>query len=251
MDWNEAMISWRTLVPALLLAALIVAASGEATDRVAAARANKGAAVKKLVADAGLAYPPEQVLIRAYKQEAEVEVWARGKDSAKFIKLKTYPICYSSGQIGPKRVEGDGQVPEGIYRVNLFNPASSYHLSLGIDYPNRADLARAGNRKPGGEIFIHGNCVSIGCIPIEDDPIEEVYLLALDSKNSGRDPAVHIFPCRLDQKACQDTLASLASDPSSDPQLWQDLTAIHAAFDANHQLPAVTISAQGRYTIKK
>jgi murein L,D-transpeptidase YafK len=240
---------------AFCLLALAVAPAATAGDRVAAAREKKGDEVKKLVKDAGLSYPPAQVYIRVYKQEAELEVWARGKDDAAFIKLKTYPICIVPGELGPKWFEGDGQVPEGVYSVNLFNPTSNFHLSLGLDYPNRSDLIRIAKRKPaqkpGGEIFIHGNCVSIGCIPIQDDPIEELYLLALDSKTATkRAPIVHLYPCRMNDKRCQAGLKSRADTGQGAPDLWEDLAAIHAAFEKEKKLPKVEINEKGRYVIK-
>jgi murein L,D-transpeptidase YafK len=71
----------------------------------------------------------------------------------------------ASGKAGPKLREGDGQVPEGIYRIDGLNPNSSYHLSLKLNYPNDFDLEQArteGRTELGGDIFIHGKAVSIG-----------------------------------------------------------------------------------------
>jgi murein L,D-transpeptidase YafK len=231
--------------------ALALAPEAGGKGRVAAARENKGETVTKLVTDAGLSYPPYQVLIRAYKKEGEIEVWARSKNDAAFVKVKTYPVCYMSGGLGPKRREGDLQVPEGIYKITVFNPASSFHLSLGTDYPNASDRVLGDPQKPGGEIFIHGNCVSIGCIAIEDDPIEEVYLMSLDSKTKfGRAPAVHIFPCRMDQPECRQELKDLGDAGAGAPSLWEDLAAIHAAFDGDHKIPNIKIDGKGRYVIE-
>ena len=83
--------------------------------------------------------------------------------------------------MGPKLKEGDKQIPEGIYSIAYLNPNSSYHLSLKVDYPNAFDRAKAraeARTDLGGDIFIHGKAVTIGCIPIGDTAIEEVFLMA-------------------------------------------------------------------------
>jgi murein L,D-transpeptidase YafK len=97
--------------------------------------------------------------------------------------LRSYPVLAASGTAGPKRREGDLQVPEGIYRLTTFNPNSSYHLSVRVDYPNADDraAARAENRTAlGGDIYIHGKAVSIGCLALGDAAIEELYVLLAD-----------------------------------------------------------------------
>ncbi|MBC7451384.1 MAG: hypothetical protein H7259_07840, partial [Cytophagales bacterium] len=65
--------------------------------------------------------------------------WAKGKTSTQFTLTKTYSICSASGTSGPKRKQGDNQVPEGVYYIDRFNPASNFHLSLGLNYPNTSD----------------------------------------------------------------------------------------------------------------
>lgn len=243
-------------LPCLAAVIIIVLAPplrARAQGRVAVARSGKGQAVKDMVAEAGLSYPPRHVFFRAFKLEGELEVWGRDKDDGQYKLVKTYPICYLPGELGPKRREGDLQVPEGVYKVTVFNPWSSFHLSMGIDYPNRSDRILGHPAEPGGEIYIHGNCVSIGCIPIQDGPIEEVYLMALDSRNKSKiAPAVHIYPCRMDSSACQAALKKTgkAGDPDT-AALWSDLAAIHASFEKNNELPSVKINSKGRYAIEE
>ncbi|MFC7667854.1 murein L,D-transpeptidase family protein [Hymenobacter humi] len=88
-------------------------------------------------------------------------------------------------------------MPEGFYQIDRFNPKSEYHLSLGLNYPNAADLA-LGEPDPGGDIFIHGGEVTIGCLPITDIGIEEVYLIAVAARAAGQTLIpVHIFPFPL------------------------------------------------------
>jgi murein L,D-transpeptidase YafK len=83
-----------------------------------------------------------------------------------------------SGGPGPKLRAGDGQIPEGLYRIDAVNPDSDYHLSLRVSYPNDEDRRRSaalGIRDLGGDIYIHGKDASIGCIAIGDDAIDQVF----------------------------------------------------------------------------
>jgi len=238
------------LIGAIAVSAFGYALCALAADRVEAARKDRGESVKKMVADAGLTYPPHQVLVRVFKQESEIEVWGRDKGGKTFKKISAYPVCSMSGKLGPKRKQGDLQVPEGVYRVNVFNPVSSFHLSMGINYPNKSDRILGDKHDPGGEIFIHGACVSIGCVSIEDDPIEEAYLIGWDSKNkSGLYPSVHIHPCRYGAEECKEALALLSKDNEELSNLWSDLSAIHSHFAKHKALPEVTIDGKGRYNI--
>ncbi|CAN0584252.1 unnamed protein product, partial [Ectocarpus sp. 12 AP-2014] len=72
--------------------------------------------------------------------------------------LKAYRIDLGFAPEGPKQFEGDGKTPEGAYTVDRRNPDSLFHLSIGISYPNEADIAYAAaqGQEPGGDIFIHG-----------------------------------------------------------------------------------------------
>ncbi|HET9317664.1 MAG TPA: L,D-transpeptidase family protein [Vicinamibacteria bacterium] len=130
---------------------------------------------------AHLDYPPRSITLLALKQERRVEVWAQGGASPHLV--HTYPILAASGVAGPKLRRGDLQVPEGAYGVLWLNPNSSYHLSMKVDYPNAFDRRRAraeGRTDLGGDIFIHGRDVSIGCIAVGDPAIEELFVLASD-----------------------------------------------------------------------
>jgi hypothetical protein len=126
----------------------------------------------------GVAYPPERVALLAFKAERSLELWARDAGAWRFV--RAWPVLAASGGPGPKLREGDGQVPEGLYRVASLNPNSRFHLSLELDYPNALDRERAAaeSRTPGGEIFIHGGERSIGCLAIGDEAIEELFVLA-------------------------------------------------------------------------
>ena len=128
---------------------------------------------------AGIAFPPESLTLIAIKDEKRLELWAE-KDGA-WIRIKDYEVKKASGRAGPKLNEGDEQVPEGFYRIEGLNPNSSYHLSLKLNYPNEFDLKQArldGRTHLGGDIFIHGKAVSVGCLAMGDEAIEELFVLA-------------------------------------------------------------------------
>ena len=108
------------------------------------------------------------MLFRAFKKEALLELWASEDAENSYALVHTYAICATSGVLGPKRKFGDIQVPEGFYELDWFNPQSNFFLSLHISYPNSADWILVSHANPGGDIFLHGNCVTIGCIPITD-----------------------------------------------------------------------------------
>jgi len=127
----------------------------------------------------GLSYPPQKLALIAFKDTKTLELWAKNEeDSYKLV--STYPIKATSGALGPKLKEGDRQVPEGMYKIIGFNPNSSYHLSMKLNYPNKFDLKNAkeeGRSQPGTNIFIHGQAVSIGCLAMGDPAIEELFSL--------------------------------------------------------------------------
>lgn len=105
--------------------------------------------------------------------------------------LKTYPISLGFAPTGHKQFEGDGKTPEGLYYIDRRNPRSRYHLSIGISYPNEADIAfaKAQGKEPGGEIFIHGRSGyrgknrgdwTWGCIAVPDRQMEDIYAMVKD-----------------------------------------------------------------------
>jgi hypothetical protein len=216
-------------------------------DRVAAARVRAGGMVRDLFASAGVAYPAEVVFLRAHKHERELELWA-GNSTGPLELVATYGVAAASGGAGPKRREGDSQVPEGFYEVDRFNPQSSFHLSLGINYPNAADRILGDPAKPGYDIFVHGNAASIGCLAMGDDLIEEIYLAALDAKS--KPVHMHIFPARMNTPgwpAWRDE--KLATRPELAP-LWQQLQRGYDAFEGGRRPPDVGVGPNGEYFVR-
>ncbi len=218
--------------------------------RVKAAAAARMDAVEASFRDAGAAWPP-RVYIRGYKDEGQVELWAapKARDAA-WVLVRSFPVCARSGTLGPKRRSGDLQVPEGFYRVSLFNPRSSYHLSLGVSYPNAADRFHSRGDAPGSAIMIHGDCVTVGCLPLQDGPIEDLYLAAMTARDHGQGTIpIHLFPCRLDQPACQARLAALGEDRPDLASFWAALRPGHDAFAATGAPPQVRANKDGTYTL--
>jgi len=130
---------------------------------------------------AGLDYPPAELALLGFKRERRLEIW--GRQDGPWVRIDVVPILAASGGPGPKLRQGDGQVPEGIYRVVALNPNSRFHLSMMLDYPNADDVAQAvreGRVDLGNDIFIHGGERSIGCVAIGDWSIETLFVLVAD-----------------------------------------------------------------------
>ncbi len=221
------------------LMVVLGAASALGKDRVSDARARRATDLAALLENAGLTAPPHEVYLRVFKQERVVELWA-GPARQPLKLVKTYAICAASGALGPKRREGDLQVPEGFYEVPEFNSTSNFHLSMKVGYPNASDRARGDRVHPGGLIYLHGECASIGCIAIENEPVEEVYLLSLDAQVRR----VDIFPTRLTAEA----LEALAGSPHLD--FWRELAPAYAQFERTRRPAAYTIDRRGVYHVK-
>ena len=197
-----------------------------------------------------LAWPPSAVYFRTFKYDRQLEVWVKDDSLNKFRLFKTYKICMQSGTMGPKRMEGDYQVPEGFYHINEFNPNSNYHLSLGINYPNASDRILSDSLKPGGSIFIHGNCVSTGCIAISDMPIEEVYVIAAAAKSQGQEfIPVHIFPVRYNNKTSLDYLNTTIKDNSYLQQFNKNIREVFDYFEEQKELPIILVNRRGEYVV--
>lgn len=197
-----------------------------------------------------LSWPPQSLYIRSFKYDRLLELWVKSNAEDSFTLFKTYKVCMQSGSIGPKRSEGDNQVPEGFYYINEFNPRSNYHLALGLNYPNASDKKLSATKNPGGDIYIHGNCVSTGCIAIQDVPIEEVYHIASQSKSNGQDfIPVHIFPVKYDVKKSLNYLTESIKGSQGVHKSILNLKAVFDYFENNRQLPLIMVNKKGDYLI--
>ena len=196
----------------------------------------------------GLSWPAKYLYIRSFKYDGELEVWVRNSRKEAFKLFKTYKVCALAGTLGPKRMQGDYQVPEGFYYINEFNPNSSYYLSLGLNYPNPSDKILSDSLNPGGDIYIHGSCVTVGCIPVTDKQIDELYILAAYAKNNGQDYIpVHIYPIRYNNKKSVAYLANLAKTDGQLKLFAEQLEAVYDHFEITHQLPIIMTNNNGDY----
>lgn len=167
-----------------------------------------------------LSYPPQSLYLIGLKQERKLELWVNEFD--KWHRLKVYPLTAFSGKNGPKLLEGDGQIPEGVYTLDALNPNSHFHLSLRINYPNEYDLrhARAESRlKPGNNIFIHGKSVSIGCLAIGDQAIEELFVLVAATGIEN----VKVIIAPYDFRIKPVDVKSISNPPVWLPELYQKI----------------------------
>jgi murein L,D-transpeptidase YafK len=216
-------------------------------SRVREAYSEKEKSLKDRFAQQHLNYNGFHLFIRAFKKEQLLEVWVKEKDKQTYSLFTTYRFCSTSGSLGPKRKEGDYQIPEGVYHINHFNPLSNFHLSLGVSYPNSSDRVLSDHKSPGGAIYVHGNCVTIGCIPITDDKIKEVYVLAVEARNNGQQKIpIHIFPSKLDDAGLMSLKTSFASSPEL-IKFWENLKPVYQDFEERKKLKAVKINQKGEY----
>ncbi|UAY52796.1 L,D-transpeptidase family protein [Ferruginibacter albus] len=209
--------------------------------------------LKKQFETKKLAFPPKEIYVRSFKYDKTLEIWVKSDLKENFKLFKTYHVCMQSGTMGPKRMEGDFQVPEGFYYINEFNPNSNYHLALGLNYPNASDriLSDSMHLRPGGGIYIHGNCVSTGCIAISDAPVEEVYLLATYAKAQGQDfIPVHVFPVKYNVKKSMEYLAQTTKDNQPLQHFAVTLKEAFDYFEEKKELPIIMIDKKGDYVIQ-
>jgi murein L,D-transpeptidase YafK len=173
------------LVTSAALAASVVLTGCDSDSFYGGAKANKPISEKLLAEiesknmDKG-----SPVLVRLFKQEAELEVWKQDR-TGHFALLKTYPICRWSGDLGPKVREGDRQAPEGFYSISptQMNPQSAYYLSFNTGFPNAYDKAWG---RSGSHLMVHGDCSSRGCYAMTDEQISEIYALGRESFFGGQ-----------------------------------------------------------------
>ena len=197
-----------------------------------------------------IVWPPASIYIRSFKYDRQLELWVKGTDKEPYKLFKTYKVCMQSGSMGPKRMEGDYQVPEGFYQINDFNPNSNYHLSLGLNYPNASDKLLSDPVRPGSAIYIHGNCVSTGCIPVSDLPIEELFLIASIAKSNGQEfIPVHVFPVRYNVKKSMDYLHNYLLGNNSLQEFNKNIREVFDYFETKKELPVIMVNKKGNYVI--
>lgn len=217
--------------------------------RVRDAEKRAGAVCDSLLNRAGINQNNFRIYIRVFKHEQKLELWSSNCDSCLYRLIKTYSFTAFSGILGPKRAQGDYQTPEGLYFIDRFNPRSNFHLSLGINYPNKSDRIRTKSSDPGGDIFIHGNMVTIGCIPLGDKAIEELYLFAVRARSFGQDRIrVYIYPFRFDNDESERLKSRYSNRPNEPLILWDELGKFYEAFNNSGIPPKFRINGRGEYS---
>lgn len=216
-------------------------------SRVKTAYQEKEVVVKSYFESKNISYNGFELFLRAFKKEQSLEVWVKEIGKNEFVLLHTYEFCKSSGSLGPKREEGDRQIPEGVYYVNHFNPLSNFYLSLGLNYPNASDKVLSHKTQPGGNIYIHGNCVTVGCIPITDEKIMELYVMAVEARNNGQEKIpVHIFPTKLENGVI-DSLIKEYELNDTIKSFWKNLEPVYQDFQSTKKLREVKVNRRGEY----
>ena len=226
---------------ALTILATIVMASSCSGDNARKPQSRDEAAAQRVkpgleldLKAAGLRFG-DPVFIRAFKEERLLELFVRKPASGKFILFRQYRIAAQSGTIGPKLREGDGQVPEGFYHVppSAMKPDSQFHLAFNIGFPNAYDRHHG---RTGSHIMIHGNQVSIGCLAMTDEKIEEIYTLCAAAHANGQPFfRVHLFPFRMTEER-------LARAKDSEwIEFWRNLKTGYDWFESKGSPPDVTV----------
>ncbi len=219
---------------------VLLAGCGEEPSNLATDRAYQPLSpqVLALMQDKGTT-PSAPMLIRAYKKEAEFEIW-KMKADGHYALLKTYPMCRWSGQLGPKEREGDRQVPEGFYAITpgQMNPNSNYYLSFNVGYPNAYDRAHG---RTGQSIMVHGACSSAGCFSMTDEQIAEIYAIAREAFAGGQN-AIQMQSLPFHMTA--ENLAKYRLDPNI--AFWKELKTGADNFEVTGQEVAVGV-CDGHY----
>lgn len=171
---------------------------------------------------AGIAYPPQRVTFVGLKQERELQVYA-ANTGGDWRFVRACPILGASGVLGPKLREGDRQVPEGIYPIDLLNPNSRHEISMQIGYPNEYDREQAvldGRTNLGSEIMIHGGNTSIGCLAVGDEASADLFVLTADTGMTN----VTVILSPVDFRAGK-TLSVTNQLPPWTPSLYEQIKA--------------------------
>ena len=217
-------------------------------ERVRIAIKEKQGLIEKTLKENQISIHNLNLVLIAYKDNDLVDIYAKTKQVGTYKKILSYDVCSRSGQLGPKRKQGDGQVPEGFYHIDRFNPTSSFYLSLGLNYPNLADNRKSKASNLGGDIFIHGSCVTIGCLPMTDNFIKEIYLLAVYARNNGQSKIpVYVFPFKMTDQNMR-TYKAKYKDNKELISFWDNLKIGYDKFVKDSKELNIKVTENGDYT---
>jgi murein L,D-transpeptidase YafK len=229
----------RALLAPVLITAAVMLAGCNAEDGIApTGRAAAPLSDKTLALISSKNMDKESpILVRVFKEESELEVWKQDR-GGQFARLKTYPICKWSGDLGPKKKEGDRQAPEGFYTITpgQMNPNSNYYLAFNTGFPNTYDRAHG---YTGSELMVHGDCSSRGCYAMTDEQIQEIYALARESFFGGqRAFQFQAYPFRMTAL----NMARHRNNPNF--AFWKMLKEGYDHFEATKVEPRVAVCEQ-------
>ncbi len=217
--------------------------------RVSEAYGEKEKIVLKTLAEHSISRDSLRIYFRAFKTEKKIELWGKNASDSVFTLLKEFPVCEMSGEIGPKRRYRDMQVPEGFYHISDLNPFSKYYLSMQINYPNASDSIRGVKGHLGNEIFIHGGCLSSGCIAMNDERIKELFVYCVEAYNSGQQRIdFTIYPACLND-ANYTKLTKEYSKDKDKISLWADLKKSYDRFNTSKVPPVVRFLPDGTHEV--
>lgn len=211
-----------------------------------------------LVQNKNLDYRYIDILFIAYKSELTFQVWAKKKhQNSAYTFIESFTITNSTVAIpGPKSKLGDSLTPEGIYSVDFYSSFrwSDFYLAFRISYPNKLDHLRRSywnsGGKPGGDINIHGCCVSIGCLPLGNPVIEEVFLLTRTNQNMGSNVKIIIFPFHFDDTSVKIKHYDIYRNNTKLLEFWNSLEECHRFFKTYNKIPEFDLNQDtGNYIL--
>ena len=204
-------------------------------QRVWNARLSSDETLRQAFTKQQLQYPPKFVYWRVFKKEKQMELWAADSTHHRYKLVKTYAIVNMSGTLGPKRMEG-----------------SNFYLSYKVSYPNKSDSILGNKSSYGGQIFVHGDSLTIGCLPMSDDVIKELYwcnVQAQNNKDTNYFIPIHIYPCRMNAGNWA-YLKSYFNFDNKRLEFWRNLQDGFNYFEVMRTPPKMTVDNSGKYQVK-
>jgi len=220
--------------------------------RVKVALKEKESFVKSKLNDHYISINDFDLLVLAYKKEKILDIYAKKKTSDRYVKIHSYKICDVSGKLGPKRKQGDKQVPEGFYHVDRFNPTSQYHLSFRINYPNASDIIKSKYKNNlGGDIYVHGSCATVGCLPMTDYYMDEIYIFAIHAKNNSQQKIpFYIFPFDMKDENMK-IYTDIYKENKELISFWNNLKKGYDIFYSSYNELKIKVNKNGDYEYQK
>lgn len=202
-----------------------------------------------------LVYDKLDILLIAYKYELILQLWVKPHNApSEYVHIKSFDITDPNVSIlGPKSRYGDQLTPEGIYQLEFYPSLrwSDFYLAFRINYPNQHDLTRRQywqiKEKSGGDINIHGSCVSIGCIPIGNPDIIELFLLIRENQKQGNSVNMHIYPLMFDQDYAATVIKSSTKNKTQLGDFWQSLRKVYNHISRYQKIPQIFINKTSGY----